>query len=227
MILGDPFRKAREETLSLIEREKLIVIVRGVKREKLLRLADALAAGGLHAMEITFDACADPLDEEIAERIEMLVRATRGKMVIGAGTVLTEKQLRLAKEAGARFVVSPNCREEIVRKTREFDMVSIPGALTPTEVEAAHRFGADFVKIFPALALGPSYIRALKAPLSHIRMIAVNGILPEQIGEYLSAGADGFAIGGAIAERKALEKDDYEAITRNAAYYRELILKGK
>ena len=195
---------SREQVRETIAREKLIVILRGVERDKLLLLADALYAGGVRAVEITFSATGAPSDAETAEQIAALVRHIGDRMRIGAGTVLTARQVSLAARAGAGFIVSPNTDPAVIRKTRACSLVSIPGALTATEAQAAYAAGADFVKIFPVSAFGPSYIRALKAPLPHIPMIAVNGVPLDRIPDYLAAGADGFAIGGAIAERDAL-----------------------
>lgn len=188
----------RNALISLIEKEKLIVIVRGVEREKLIPLAKALYEGGVRLMEITYDASDTVSDETTAENIALLAESFRGRMYIGAGTVLTEKQVALTKDAGGCFIISPDTNDAVIRKTRELDMVSIPGALTPTEVMAAHRAGADFVKLFPAGALGASYLRAITAPLSHIRFLAVGGIHAQNIAEYRRAGACGFGVGSAV-----------------------------
>jgi len=107
------------------------------------------------------------------------------RMYMGAGTVITQKQVELTKSAGGGFVISPDTYNSVINKTRELEMVSIPGALTPTEIQAAHRYGADFVKLFPIINLGVDYVKALKASLSHIKLLAVGGINNNNIREYL------------------------------------------
>ena len=209
----------RNDLISQIEKEKLIVIVRGVKRDRLIALADALYAGGVRLMEITYDASGKTSDEETAENIALLVRHFEGRMQIGAGTVLTEKQVILTKHAGGRFIISPDTNEIVIRKTRELGMVSIPGALTPTEAQTAHRFGADFVKLFPIGSLGASYVKAITAPLSHIRFLAVGGVDETNIADYRKVGICGFGIGSSIVNAKLLEKQDASSITALAEMY--------
>jgi 2-dehydro-3-deoxyphosphogluconate aldolase/(4S)-4-hydroxy-2-oxoglutarate aldolase len=131
----------RTQTIKTIEKEKLIVIVRGVEREFLIPLAEAMYTGGIRLLEITYDASGKIADEETADRIAMLSAHFGERMLIGAGTVLTEKQAELTKRAGGRFIISPNTDENVIKKTRVLEMVSIPGALTPTEVQTAHLAG--------------------------------------------------------------------------------------
>lgn len=209
----------RQQVMELIEKEKLIVIVRGVEREKLLFLAEAMYEGGVRLMEITYDAAGGTTDEETAENIALLSQHFQGRMCIGAGTVLTEKQVEMTKNAGGLFIISPDANEAVIRKTRALGLISIPGALTPTEAQAAHRAGADFVKLFPAGAMGASYVKAIRAPLSHIRFLAVGGIDVHNIAEYRKAGVCGFGIGSGIVDPKMLASGNGEAITALAKKY--------
>ena len=133
----------RNEVIKTIEKEKIITIVRGVKREDLIPLAEAMYKGGIRLMEITYDATGKTPDEETAENIKMLAEHFKGRMFIGAGTVIRENQVELTKEAGGMFIISPDTYEGVIKKTRELSLVSIPGALTPTEIQTAHRAGAD------------------------------------------------------------------------------------
>ena len=143
----------------------------------------------------------------------------KGRMYIGAGTVLTEKQVDMTKAAGGCFIISPNTDEAVIAHTRLEGMVSIPGALTPTEIVTAHKAGADFVKLFPVSSLGASYIKAVSAPLSHIKLLAVGGVTPENMDEYFAAGAVGFGIGANIVDKKLVEAEDYAGITALAEKY--------
>ena len=142
-----------------------------------------------------------------------------GRIRIGAGTVMTEKQVELAYNAGAEFIISPDCYENVIRKTRELGMVSIPGVFTPTEAANAYRFGADFAKLFPNSELNLSYLKAVMAPLSHIKFLAVGGVDHENMKAYLDAGAKGIGVATAIINKDAILAGNYEEITRRARLF--------
>lgn len=209
----------RENVISAIEKEKIVVIVRGVEKEKLIPLAEAMYEGGIRLLEVTYSANGKITDEKTADSIRILSEHFEGRMYIGAGTVLTEKQVELTKNAGGKFVISPDTNEKVIEKTRELDMVSMPGALTPSEVQKAHVSGADFVKLFPVSNLGPDYVKAVKAPLSHIKFLAVGGITSENMPEYLKAGVCGFGIGSNIVDKKLIDANDFDAIAKLAEKY--------
>lgn len=211
----------RENVIQKIEENKIIVIVRGVEKDKLIPLAEAMYKGGIRLIECTYDASGKVSDEETASYIEMLSKHFEGRMSVGAGTVLTEKQVELTAKAGGRFIISPDTCESVIKKTVELGLVSIPGALTPTEVETAHRYGADFVKVFPVNFMGPSYIKALKAPLSHIRLLAVGGIDENNMKDYMSAGACGFGVATGIVNKTMIAEERFDAITDLALKYTE------
>ena len=211
----------REQTIQAIEKEKLIVIVRGVERESLIPLAEAMYAGGIRLLEITYDASGKISDRETAENIALLSKHFGERMMIGAGTVLTESQVDLTKAAGGKFIISPNTDKDVIQRTRIMDMVSIPGALTPTEAQAANNFGADFVKLFPLDAMGAGYLKAISAPLSHIRFLAVGGIDENNMGAYLKAGAKGFGVGSNIVKKDWIRAGNFEAVTALAKKYVE------
>lgn len=203
-----------------IKEGKIIVIVRGVARENLIPLAEAMYAGGIRLLECTYDASEKIPDEEIAANIEMLAKHFEGRMLIGAGTVIRERQVALTKSAGGKFIISPDTNAEIIKKTKELGLVSIPGAITPTEVAFAYRTGADFVKLFPIdLYGGAKYIKTLRAPLSHIPMLAVGGVNPDNMAEFLSAGAVGLGIGSGVVDKKLIEAGEFEKITELAKRY--------
>ena len=207
---------------SLIEKileEKLVVIVRGIAKDKIIPLAEAMYNGGVRLIECTYDASGKVSDEETAEVISMLVNHFEGKMRIGAGTVISKKQVSLTKAAGGEFIISPDANVDIIRFTKEEGLVSIPGAYTPTEILSAHNAGADFVKLFPATNLGPAYIKAVKAPISHVKMLAVGGIDVDNMKDYLKAGVCGFGVGSCITDKKMIESCDFEGITALARKY--------
>ena len=144
-------------------------------------------------------------------------------MFIGAGTVLTEKQVKLTAKAGGKFIISPDSNEKVIKKTRRLGLVSIPGALTPTDIASAQRAGADFVKLFPVGNMGADYVKAVRAPLSNVRMLAVGGIDLNNIAEYRSVGIQGFGIGSSIVRRDMIERGDFEGICELAKKYVEAV----
>ena len=213
----------REQIINTIEKEKIIVIVRGVEKEKLIPLAEAMYVGGIRLLEVTYSANGKVSDEETAENIGILAKHFEGRMYIGAGTVLTEKQVELTAKVGGKFIISPDTCPEVIRKTRELGLVSMPGALTPSEMQIAHRNGADFVKLFPITNLGASYVKAVKAPLSHLKILAVGGVNENNIAEYLKAGINGFGLGSNIVDKKKIAENDWAGITNLAKKYVSLV----
>ena len=209
----------REEIIKDIEENKIIVILRGFSEEQLLHTVAAMEKGGIKLVEVTFDQSGKTSDNTTAEYIRTLKENFAGKIRVGAGTVMSEEQVELAFKAGAEFIISPDCYEPVIKKTREFGMVSIPGAFTPTEAANAHRFGADFVKLFPNSELKISYLKALIAPLSHIKFLAVGGVNHENMSDYLGAGAKGIGVATAIADKKSIFSGNYEEITQRAKLF--------
>ncbi len=207
------------EAIRIIEREKLVMIVRGVPAEQMIPLAEAMYRGGVRVMECTFDASEKTPDIETAATIGRLAKHFEGRMLIGAGTVIKESQVELTAKNGGRFIVSPDTSESVIRKTKQLGLVSLPGAFTPSEATAAHRAGADFVKLFPISNIGAAYLKAIKAPLSHIKFLAVGGVRLENMADYLAAGASGFGIGVTDADKKALAEGNYAAIEEKCRAY--------
>ncbi len=210
-----------KNTIEIIEKNKIIVIVRGVAKEKLIPLAEAMYEGGIRAVECTYDATGKLTDEENAANIEMLVKHFGDRMVIGAGTVLTEKQVELTQKAGGKFIISPDTNVDVIKTTKRLGLVSIPGSITPSEVATANRAGADFIKMFPIDFYGPRYLKTVSTPLSHVRFLAVNGINENNMTEYLEAGACGVGVASGIVNKKLIDENNFEAITELAKKYTE------
>jgi len=206
-------------TVEFIEKNKIVVIVRGVDGENILPLAQAMYDGGIRLIEFTFDASGKIPHDVTAGYIKKVAEHFGDNMAVGAGTVLTKKQVELTREAGGKFIISPDTNEEVIKYTKEQGLVSIPGALTPTEIAAASRAGADFVKVFPVNNFGPKYIKDLLAPLSHVKMLAVGGITLDNIGEYQGSGAVGFGIGSGIVDKTAIANGEFDKITEYAKQY--------
>ena len=134
-------------------------------------------------------------------------------MIFGAGTVTTLEMLELAKSAGAQFIVSPDTNEEVIKATVKNGMVSMPGAMTPTEILTAYRYGADFVKVFPTSNLGAAYIKAIRGPINHVRLLAVGGVNEKNIGEFIKAGACGAGVGGNLVNKEWIKAGKFDEIT--------------
>lgn len=206
----------RESILRSIEENKLIAIVRGVGAEQCIQIAQALYDGGFRLMEITYDQKKPETWETTAQTIGKVAKAFSGKMHIGAGTVTCTELVDLTHKYGGQFIISPDTNEGVIRRTRELGLVSIPGALTPTEVMTAHRAGADFVKLFPAGCFGPGYVKAVKAPLSHIKLLVVGSVDEKNLTSFLSAGAIGAGIGGNLVNKVWTDAGQYDKITEIA-----------
>ena len=198
---------------STVMKEKIIVIARNLNPEHALPFSRALLSGGIHMMEVTFDQQRPESWDKTSRSIRAIRDSLGDMMTVGAGTVLTLEQLDLARLSGASYMVSPNVDDQIIRQARTFGMSAFPGALTPTEIAAAFSAGADAVKLFPAANFGPEYLKAVKAPLSHIPIIAVGGIDAKNCAAYMQAGAVGIGIGGSIANRQWMETGEWDKIT--------------
>ena len=210
---------SHQAVIDAILENKIIVILRGLNAEQLLKTVQAMEEGGIRMVEVTFDQSGKISDEQTAANIRMLAETFDGRVHVGAGTVMTREQVRLAYEAGAEYIISPDACEEIIRYTRELGMVSRPGAFTPTEAANAHRWGADMIKLFPNSEVGISYLKALMAPLSHIRFLAVGGVNEKNMKEYLDAGACGIGVATAIVNKKHIAEGNYAAVTELARIY--------
>ena len=208
----------RDSVIQSILRHKIIVILRGLTEEELICTVEAMYRGGIRLAEVTFDSQGNPSDEVTAQRIAKLVRSFPG-MHIGEGTVLTEHQAELTAEAGGRFIISPDTNPDVIRRTRELGLVSIPGALTPSECTLAHRSGADFIKLFPNGEMKPSYLHAIAVPLSHLRFLAVGGVNENNLADCIRAGACGIGVATGIVDKEKIHAGDYDAVTELARKY--------
>ncbi|GHV68529.1 2-dehydro-3-deoxy-phosphogluconate aldolase [Spirochaetia bacterium] len=207
----------REKVIQCILEHKIIAIVRGMEEKTILPLAEALIAGGISMMEITFNQ-AKPESFGATVRGIAAVREKFGdRLLAGAGTVISEAQVDMALDAGALYIISPNTNTKVIGRTREKGLVSLPGAMTPGECLTAHEAGADFVKIFPAGDLGPGYLKAITAPLSHIKFLAVGGINEKNAADFIRAGALGLGVGGNLVNKDWINAGEWGRISALAA----------
>ena len=211
----------REQIIQKVLDKKIVAIVRGVYGEDCIKLAQALYEGGIELLEVTFDQSKPEAFSRTSDTIRELVNRLGDKMIFGAGTVTSLELLELAKNAGARFIVSPDTNEAVIKGTVAAGMVSMPGALTPTEIITAYNWGADFVKLFPAGTFGTAYFKAVTAPLNHIRLLAVGGVNEKNVGEYLAAGAVGAGVGGNLVNKTWIANGEFDKITALAREFME------
>lgn len=212
----------RQDTIQKIKEEKIVVITRGIYGEDLMKLAEALFQGGIRCFEITYDPADPNTCTRVKENIQQLHERFGDALYLGIGTVLTKEHVHNAKEAGARFIVSPNFDEEIVKETLALDMVSMPGCMSPTEIVAADKAGADFIKLFPAGTLGLKYCKDIYAPLHHVNYIATVGVTEETFVQYLDLGFAGAGISSQLVDKKCREEGNYEELTRRAQRFVEI-----
>lgn len=211
----------KELICQAVHEYKIIAIVRGVEMEKCMQVAKALYDGGIRLMEITYDQRKPESWEDTAKTIGAIADVFEGKMFVGAGTVTSAELVELTHQYGGQFIISPDVNEAVIRRTKELGMVSIPGAMTPTEVMTAHRAGADFVKLFPGGTLGIPYFKAVKAPVSHVDLLVVGGVDEKNLPDFLAAGAVGAGIGSNLVSTKLANAGLFDQITENARIFVE------
>lgn len=213
----------REEIIRKIEKERFIAIVRGYYGGDCLKLAEALHKGGVHLMEVTFNQSSETERQMTAETIRRLTETFGGDMAFGAGTVTSPEMVRQAKEAGAQFIISPDCNEAVIKETLAAGLVSIPGALTPTEIKRAYDLGADFVKVFPASVFGPRYFKEVLAPLNQVKLLAVGGVNTENAAEYMKNGACGAGVASSLFTGDQVKNGRWDEITAQAKAFIEAV----
>ncbi|MGR5294149.1 bifunctional 4-hydroxy-2-oxoglutarate aldolase/2-dehydro-3-deoxy-phosphogluconate aldolase [Vibrio mediterranei] len=211
----------RQTTIAAIEEHQVFAIVRGLDPDNVRPTMEALYSGGIRLVEVTFDRKNG--DENTLAALDILASEFQDKLIFGAGTVTTVEQVKAVKAMGGQFIVSPDFNADVVKATRECDMVSLPGVMTPTEAVQANEAGADFIKLFPGGLLGPEYLAALSAPLSDLKFIAVGGIDADNIPDFAKAGAVGFGIGSNLVNNTLVANNEFEKIYQNACRFKQAI----
>ena len=205
------------ETLNTILNNKIIAIARGLYGDSLISASKALYDGGIRVFEVTFEQ--NKPFVQTNEAVEQLYNNLPNDVVVGVGTVLSAEQLISAARSNAAFAISPNTNCGIIAQTKALGMVSIPGALTPTEIITAYDSGADIVKVFPAGMMGVEYFKAIVAPLKYIPMAAVAGINLNNIKRFADAGAVAFGISSGLYNKEHIANCNYSRITQLAREY--------
>ena len=207
-----------EATKERLERVGLIPVLRASSPELGHALVDAMMAGGVTVIEVTMTV------PGAIGLLRELKQKHGDALLLGSGTVTDAAQAQATIEVGAEFVVSPSLHPEVIAKTKAMGKVSVPGALTPTEVITAWRAGADYVKVFPCSAMGgASYLKALRAPFPDVKLIPTGGVTLETAAEYLKAGARALGVGGDLVNAAAIAEGRPEVVTAAARAYLEVI----
>ncbi len=210
----------KAEIEALVRETRIIAIIRGFAPDICLKLAEAYAEGGIRLVEVTFNQTDRDSWKDTAAAISAIRNRFASTVRAGAGTVLTEEQLGILQDAGGEYMITPNVKPDLIRECARRGLAAMPGALTPSEAVDAWDAGASFVKIFPAGSLGPEYVKALRAPLAHIPMLAVGGISAENVGAFMKAGCVGAGVGGMLSNKSWIEAGAWDKI---AAAARELV----
>lgn len=202
-----------KDFFNVVKQNKIIVIVRGIESEKILPLFNALYNGGVRLAEITFGVASD---EQTAADIALAKSNFGDKMLVGAGTVTDINRAKHALSAGADYIISPVCDCDVIRFAASNNLPCIAGAFTPTEIKTAYDNGADLVKVFPAEALGPAYLKSISAPLNYIPLVPFGGITAQNVKDYFNVGAVAVGIGAAVIDKKSVANGDFKKIENNA-----------
>lgn len=211
----------RDRQAQWIERTGLIAIVRLDGPTELVRVAKAIAAGGVSVIEFT-------LTTPGALRIiEEATRELGQDVLIGAGTVLDTETARAAILAGAEFIVAPTLNPDVIEICHRYDKVVIPGAYTPTEILTAWECGADFIKVFPAEIGGPAYLKAVRAPLPQAKLIPVGGVSLETVAAFVRAGAVALGVGSNLVDKKLVAQGGFDQLTQIAHEFSQAVREAR
>jgi 2-dehydro-3-deoxyphosphogluconate aldolase/(4S)-4-hydroxy-2-oxoglutarate aldolase len=207
----------KHSQLNRVMNSGIVAVIRANQSDRLVDVAQALLQGGIDVMEITFTV------PRAVHVLEQVADQLGDRILLGAGTVLDSETARAAMLAGAEFIVSPSTDVDVIKLCRRYDKLVMPGALTPTEVVKAWQAGADIVKVFPSDLTGPSYLKALKAPLPQIRLMPTGGVNLDTAADFLNAGACALGIGGSLVEKSAVEAGDMGRIESLARQYVQIV----
>ena len=211
----------RSETFEKILDCGVVAIIRLQHAAKIKRIAEAIAEGGITAIEVTMTT------PDALSVVQTIAQDARNTLQIGVGSVMNKATVFWAYRAGAQFIVSPVFKADIVQTAHELDMVCIPGCYSPTEIWTAYEAGADLIKIFPADILGMDFIRAVKAPMPDLSLMPTGGVTPDNAENWMQAGASCVGVGRALLDKKAVDEENYSLITENARQMKAGVDRGK
>jgi 2-dehydro-3-deoxyphosphogluconate aldolase/(4S)-4-hydroxy-2-oxoglutarate aldolase len=202
--------QTKEQIIARMSEAGVVAVIRAKSKDQLIDITTALLEGGVPSIEVTMST------PKAIAGIEQLADKFGDKAIVGVGTVLDASTARDAIAAGAQFVVSPITDPEVIATTIRYGKVSIPGAFTPTEIVRAWTLGGDVIKVFPATALGPQYLKDLLAPLPQLKLTPTGGVDAKNAGTWIKAGAVCVGAGSSLVSKDALSKNDWKAVATAA-----------
>jgi len=198
------------DILQEILKRKAVAVLRVKEENKLQSVIEAIYAGGISVAEITMTV------PNAIQLIEKMNQKLDKNIIIGVGSVLNSSITEDAINAGAKYVVSPILKKEIIDTSHKYNVPVMPGCFTPTEIQTAFEYGADIVKVFPADVVGMEFFKAILAPMPHLKLMPTGGVSLTNAGEWLKAGACAVGIGSALLDKKAIQESNYSKLTKNA-----------
>lgn len=211
---------SRERIVERIIDDKAVAVIRLRTSQNFLKVAEALYEGGISILEITMTT------PNALALIKETVARMPGDVLIGAGSVLDAETAQRVIDAGAKYVVSPVFKAEIIQTAHQNDVPAMPGCFSPTEILNAHEQGADVIKVFPADILGMAFFKGIKAPMPFLKLMPTGGVTLTNAGEWIKAGACAVGVGSALVDNKAIAEEDYTRLTENAKVLRQSLLKA-
>jgi len=211
----------KDEQVRFIQDSGVVAIVRFDRSEELVQVAQAIRAGGVRAIEFTMNT------PNALATIESATREFGEDVLLGVGTVLDPETARAAILAGAQFVVTPTLNPKVIEVCHRYSKTVILGAFTPTEILTAWEWGADFVKVFPAEFGGPEYLKAIRTPFPHIKLVPVGGVSLENAGDFIKAGAAAVAVGGSLVKKSAIAAKNFAELTILAQQFVEAVNRAR
>lgn len=196
---------------------KLVAILRDIEEEQALRITEIFLNSGISAVEVTYNS---PNASGIISRLK---NTFKDELLIGAGTVLNIDQVASAQLAGASFVLSPDCNQEVIKATKQAGLYSVPGGFTATEIMKAINAGADMVKLFPAGRLGPAYLKDMLGPLDSVKFMVVGGIDQSNLDEFYKSGAVAAGIGSSLVNKNLIKAGKYKELSELAKQFASFI----
>ena len=203
-------RSRRAAVTAQVEALGIVAVIRLKEPGKLRAVVDAIADGGVRALEVTMTV------PGAVDLIRTLAPTLPAGFLLGAGTVTDAATARAVIDAGASFVVSPIFRSEVIAACHELDVSAMPGCFSPTEIFAAHECGADIIKVFPATMLGPQFLKDVRAPLPQVKLMPTGGVTLDNAGDWIRAGAVAVGVGSALLDGKAIDSGRFDIIAANA-----------
>jgi len=214
--------RGKDDKMRFLLEGGVIPVIRAKSEEEAIKIGEAVERGGIKVLEITMTV------PNALEVLRKVAEKFSNDILLGAGTVLDGETARAAILAGAQFIVGPCLNIELIKVCKRYSKIVIPGAMTPTEILYAWEVGADIVKVFPAGNLGgPSYIKAIKAPLPHILLNPTGGVNLNNAGEFIRAGASIISVGSALVDKKAVAEKNFKELTDRAAKFLEEVKKAR